>query len=236
MIASVINAVLILVGSLLGLLLKNRLSENLSQTLIYGLSICVMVIGITCAIETENILSVIICLIVGTVIGELLQIERGVNILGEKLKAKVAKNSANSRFTEGFVTATLLFCVGSMAIVGSMEAGMNHNYSILLSKSIIDAVIAVSFAATMGFGVCFSGIAVFIYQGALTLLAIFFGPMLPEAVITEMTAVGGILLIGVALNMLGVLGEIHIRVANMLPSIFIAIGYVPLANWLSNLI
>ncbi len=236
MIASVINGVLILVGSFLGLVLKNRMKENVSQTLMYGLAICVMVIGISCAIETANILHVIICLVVGTVLGEAIRLEHWVDVLGDKLKEAVAKNTSNARFTEGFISATLLFCVGSMAIVGSMEAGINHNYSIILSKSIIDAVVAVSFAATMGFGVCFSAAAVLLYQGSLTLLAIFFGPMLSAATITEMTAVGGILLIAIALNMLGILGEKRIRVANMLPGIFLVIAYMPLANWLSNII
>jgi uncharacterized membrane protein YqgA involved in biofilm formation len=123
-----------------------------------------------------------------------------------------------------------------MAIMGSLEAGINGNYDIILSKSVIDAVTAVAFAAAMGIGVAFSAFGVLLYQGALTLLAVWVGPLLPAAVVTEMSSVGGLLIIGLSLNMLGVTGANRIRVGNMLPAIFMPIAYIPLVNLITKLL
>jgi hypothetical protein len=167
--------------------------------------------------------------------GEALDIEGRLDGAGEFLHAKFMKKGENSRFTEGFVTATLLFCVGSMAIMGAMEAGMNHNYTILISKGVLDGVTSISFAAAMGVGVAFSAIPMLIYQGALTLLASFAGPYLGTAVVIEMSAVGGTIIAGIAINMLG-LGKGKLRVGNMLPAIFLPIAYIPLVSWLGRLL
>lgn len=233
MIAAVINAVLVLVGSAIGLAAKNHIGEKFSQTVMAALALCVAVIGITSAIETDNIIIVIVCLVIGAVIGELIAIERHIDNLGARLKKKFDKNE-DSRFTEGFVSASLLFCVGSMAIMGSMEAGINHNYTIIISKSVIDAVTAITLAATMGVGVMFSAAIILIYQGLITLLAAWVGPYLSEAVVTEMSAVGGVMIMGIAVNMLGLTGQ-KLRVGNMLPAMFLPIGVVPLVNWLGTL-
>ena len=123
-----------------------------------------------------------------------------------------------------------------MAIIGSIEAGIKGEFGILLSKSVIDGVMAITFAAAMGVGVLFAGFAVLAYQGVLTLLAICVGPFLPDAIVTEMSAVGGLLIVALALNMLGLTGERKLRVGNMLPAIFLPIAYIPLANWISGLI
>ena len=234
MIAAVINAVLVAVGSLIGLIFKNKIKEKYANAIMVGLALCVFLIGITGAVKTQNILCVIICMALGIVIGELLRIEDRLNSLGNKLKAKVEKNGTGGRFTEGFMSATLLFCVGSMAIMGSMEAGLNHDYSIILSKSVIDGITAVTFAAAMGVGVAFSALGVLIYQGIITLLAIWIGPFLPEAVVTEMSAVGGLLIVALSFNMLG-LTEKKLRVGNMLPAIFLPIAYIPVADWIGAL-
>ncbi len=217
MIAAVVNAAVIVVGGLLGLLFGGRLKEEHTKTLVSALGICTMVIGITGAIGTSNILIVIICLVVGTLLGELLQIERRLDGLGNWLKGKVAKNGSG-RFTEGFVTASLLFCVGSMAIMGSFDAGLRGDYSTILAKSALDGVMAVTFAATMGLGVLFSAGAVLVYQGALTLLAGIVEPLLSAPVIMEMSAVGGIMLIGTGINILG-LSPQRVKVGNMLPAL-----------------
>jgi len=132
------------------------------------------------------------------------------------------------------VTATLLYCVGAMAITGSIEAGLNHNYSIIVSKGVIDGVTSITFAAAMGIGVAFSIIPLFIYQGAITLLAAVVGPYLPAEVITEMSAVGGIAIMGIAVNMLNV-PNLKIKVGNMLPGIFLPIIYIPIVKWLGAL-
>lgn len=236
MIASLINAILVFIGSALGLIFKARIKEKYSNAVIKGLGLCVGLIGLRSAFETQNILCVIICMVVGLMIGERLRIEDRLDGLGNLLKRKIIKKTENSRFTEGFMSATLLFCIGSMAIMGSMEAGINQDYSIILSKSVIDALTSITLAAAMGIGVFFSGFAVLIYQGILTLLAMWVGPFLPDAVVTEMTAVGGLLIVGLAINMLGLMGDKKIQVGNMLPAIFLPIAYIPLVNWLTGLL
>ena len=234
MLATVINVILVLVGSALGLLFKRLISEKLTSILTHALALCVLGIGISSLVGTEDMLCVIVCMVAGTVIGHLIDIEGRLERAGDRLKAKVAKGPENSRFTESFVSASLLFCVGAMAITGSIEAGLNRNYEIIVSKGVIDGVSAISFAAAMGMGVAFSVIPLFLYQGAITLLAGWVGPLLPAAVITEMSAVGGALIVAIAVNMLG-LGREKIKVGNMLPAIFLPIGYIPLANWLAEL-
>lgn len=235
MIATFINAALILLGSILGLLFKRFISDRFTSVVTHALALCVMSIGISMAIKTADTLCVIICMVLGTLLGELLNIEKRLDGAGEFLRRKLIKNEdGNSRFTEGFVNAALLFCVGAMAISGSIEAGLNHNYSIIVSKGVIDGVSSITFAATMGIGVMFSVIPLVIYQGAITLLAAVVGPYLPPEVITEMTAVGGIAIMGIAINMMGI-PNIKIKVGNMLPAIFLPIAYVPFTNWLSGL-
>ena len=233
--ATIINVALILAGSAVGLLFKNLISEKLMSILTHALGLCVLVIGVSNAIGTENMLCVIVCMVVGTVIGHAIDIEGRLERGGDLLRARIVKGEGNSRFTEGFVNSSLLFCVGAMAITGSMEAGLNRNYEIIVSKGVIDGVTAISFAAAMGIGVLFSVIPVLIYQGALTLMAAWVGPLLPAAVITEMTAVGGALIVAIAINMLG-LGKGKIKVGNLLPAMFLPIVYIPLANWLSSLL
>lgn len=235
MIAAVINAVLVLLGSIVGLIFKDKIKEKYSKAIMTGLALCVAVIGITGAIGTDDILCVIICTAVGIAIGEFLRIEDRLDRMGERLKSRFMKGRDSGRFTEGFMTATLLFCVGSMAIIGSMKAGIEHDYSIIISKSVIDCITAVTFAATMGIGVAFSAVAILIYQGALTLLFIWIGPFLSDAVINEMSAVGGLLIMGLSINMLGISLENRPKVGNMLPAVFLPIAYIPLAEWISGL-
>lgn len=231
MIAAIVNCVVIILGGLLGILLGSRLKEEHTRTIVAGLGICTMVIGITGAITTSNILIVIICLVIGTILGELLKIEHRLDTLGNWLKEKVAKNGGGRRFTEGFVTASLLFCVGSMAIMGSFDAGLRGDYSTIFAKSALDCVMAVTFAATMGVGVLFSGAAVLIYQGALTLLAGVVEPYLSAEVVQEMSAVGGVLLIGTGMNIIGLTKD-RIKVGNMLPAIFFPVVWFLVKNFL----
>ena len=234
MLATIINVVLVLIGSAVGLLFKNIISEKLMSIITHALGLCVLGIGISSMIGTEDMLCVIVCMVIGTVIGHAINIEGRLERGGDLLRAKVVKGQSNNRFTEGFVNASLIFCVGAMAITGSIEAGLNRNYEIIVSKGVIDGVTSISFAATMGIGVAFSVIPVLVYQGLITLLAAWVGPLLPAAVITEMTAVGGTLIVAIAINMLD-LGKVKIKVGNMLPAMFLPIAYIPLANWLSEL-
>ena len=216
-IACIVNAIVVILGGLLGLLLGGRLQEKHTQTIVNGLGICTIVIGITSAIATSNILVVIMCLVLGTIVGEALKIEHRLDSMGDWLKARVAKNGG-SRFTEGFVTASLLFCVGSMSIMGSFDAGLRSDYNTIFAKSALDGVMAVTFAATMGVGVLFSSCTILIYQGALTLLAGLVEPYLSAEVIVEMSAVGGVMIMGTGMNILG-LTKSRIKVGNMLPAI-----------------
>ena len=178
MLATFINMALVLLGGGLGLLFQNAISERLTAILTQALGLCVLGIGISSALGTENMLCVIVCMVVGTVLGDLLDIERRLEGAGELLRARLIKEESGSRFTEGFVNASLLFCVGAMAITGSIEAGLNHNYEIIVSKGVIDGVTPISFAAAMGTGVLFSVVPLLIYQGGITLLAGWVGPAL----------------------------------------------------------
>ena len=221
MLATYINCALVLAGSLLGLLLKGKIGPRFMSAMHSAMALCVMGIGITSAIKTEHTLCLIICMVVGT-------------CLGGWIKRRVVKKGDSSKFTEGFVTAALLYCVGSMAVMGSIEAGINHNYSILVSKGVIDGVTSISLAATTGVGVAFSVVPLLIYQGGLTLLAGLVGPLLTDMMVLEMSAVGGTIILGIGFNML--FPEKHIPVGNMLPAIFLPIAYLPLVGLLGTLI
>ena len=237
MIATIINAALVLLGSIIGLIFKNKISDRFSTVITQALALCVLGIGISNVLASADTLCVIICLVLGTLIGELLKIEERLDGAGEFLRRKLIKGNggSNSRFTEGFVTATLLYCIGAMAITGSIEAGLNHNYSIIISKGVIDGVTSISFAAAMGVGVAFSIIPLMIYQGTITLLATVVGPYLGEIVIAGMTATGGTLIMGLAVNMLNI-PNVKIKVGNMLPAIFLPIAYYPVLNLIQQLI
>ncbi|HIT32830.1 MAG TPA: DUF554 domain-containing protein [Candidatus Enterenecus stercoripullorum] len=235
MLATIINVVLVLVGSAVGLLFRNLISQRLMAILTHALGLCVLGIGVSNMLGTQNTLCVIVCMVVGAILGNAVDIERRLEGAGDLIRGRLLQKQGSSRFTEGFVNTALLFCVGAMAITGSIEAGLNHNYEIIISKGVIDGVTAISFAATMGIGVAFSTIPLLIYQGGITLLAGLVGPYLPEAVVTEMTAVGGTLIVAIAINMLE-LGKTRIQVGNLLPAMFLPIVYLPVAEWLGNLL
>lgn len=234
MIATIINVVLVLVGSLVGIFFRNKISPRFATAITTALGLCVVGIGISSMIKTANTLCVIICMVVGTLIGEALNIEKAMDNMGELLRRKLVKGEGNSRFVEGFVNSTVLFCVGAMAINGAMQAGMLGDYDILISKSVMDGLTAITFAAAMGVGVAFSAIPILIYQGGMTILFSLVGNVIPPPVILEMSAVGGTIIVGIAANMLGFPKE-KLRVGNMLPAIFLPIVYIPLSNWLMGL-
>lgn len=235
MLAVFVNMATVIAGSLIGIFLRSRLKESLRQGLMKALALCTVIIGISSAIGTGDILCVIISMAVGTALGEALRIDDGIENLGDGIKKKLFKNGGGgSRFTEGFVSACILFCIGSMTIVGSLQAGINKDYSIIYAKSALDFVSSMAFGAAMGFGVTCSAVFILLFQGGLTLLAGLVGPALSTAVVTEMSAVGGTILVGMAVNMME-LGRDRIKVANMLPAIFIPIAYFPISEWISSL-
>lgn len=236
MIAVFVNVATVLLGSAIGILFRSRIRESYTKSIITALALVTFVIGISSAIGTQDLLCVIVCMALGTVLGELLKLDDRINGAGDFLRDKLLRGRfEGSRFTEGFVSSCILFCVGSMTIMGSLEAGVNHDYSIIFAKSALDFVSAMMFGAAMGIGVSFAALFVLVFQGALTLLAGLLAPYLSPAVVTEMSAVGGTILIGMGFNMLE-LSEKRVKVANMLPAIFLPIAYVPLAAWIGSLV
>jgi len=236
MLAVFVNMATVLIGSAIGILFRNRIRENYIKTIISALALVTFVIGISSAIGTQDLLCVIVCMALGTMLGELLRLDDRINGAGEFLRRKFLRGEGeNSRFTEGFVSACILFCVGSMTIMGSLEAGVNHNYSIIFAKSALDFVSAMMFGAAMGIGVPFSALFILVFQGGLTLLAGLVAPFLSQTVINEMSAAGGAILIGMGFNMLE-LSDRRVKVANMLPAIFLPILYVPFSAWISGIL
>ncbi|MEQ2457060.1 DUF554 domain-containing protein [Flavonifractor hominis] len=235
MIATLINVVLILLGTLLGLRFKHLIRPRFASGITFALGLCVLGIGISSMIATADTLCVIVCMVLGTLLGEAVDIEKRMDSVGGFLRSRLLRGESNSRFVEGFVNASVLFCVGAMAINGSMEAGMNHNYDILISKAVIDGVTSITFAAAMGVGVAFAALPILVYQGGLTLIFALVGQGMDPAVVNEMSAVGGTIIVGIGLNMLGLPKE-KLRVGNMLPAIFLPLAYVPLSQWLAGML
>lgn len=230
MLGTIVNSLAIIVGSLLGIGIKKGIKDDYKNTIMDGIGLAVIVIGIMGGIKSENIILVIGSVVLGSIIGEVIGIENKLDNLGNSLQSKFGDKDSN--FSKGFVTASLVYCVGAMAIVGSLESGIQGNHETLFAKSILDGISAVIFASTLGIGVAFSSIPVFIYQGSITLLANFVKDLLTTQVVNEMSAVGGLLIMAIGINILGIK---KIKVGNMLPAVFIPIIYHILVN-LVNLI
>jgi len=215
---TVVNALAILTGGLLGALLGGVVKEKSRETVMHGLGLSVVVIGLTMALESANPVIGIASLVMGGLVGEWIDIEGRLY----KVAAGVEKRFVRGKggLAQGFVTTSLIYCVGAMAIMGSLESGMTGNHATLYAKAMLDGVSAVVFASTLGFGVALSSLSVFVYQGAITLLAAWISQWLTPAAVTEMTATGGILIVAIGLNILGIQ---KIRVGNLLPAILIAV-------------
>lgn len=218
MLGTIVNFLAIVGGAIIGLFLKGGIPEKVSNTVMNGIALCILYIGISGAFKVENMLVVIICMSLGAVVGEYIDLDNMLKKLGDWLQSKF-KNS-ESKISEGFVSASLLYCVGAMAIVGSLESGLQGKHDILFSKSILDGISAIIFSSTLGIGVMLSGVSVFIYQGIITLCASFLSPVLSTSVVANMTACGSLIIVGLGLNLLGVT---KIKVANLLPAIFLPI-------------
>lgn len=232
---TIINALAVLAGSLVGLTLRavtsrsshretaaDPLGARLQTIIMQGVALCVLYIGISGSLKGENTLTAIISMALGAVIGESLDLDRRIHALGDWVQAKVSRllptRDGATSISDGFVTASLLFCVGAMAIVGALENGLTGQYDTLKAKSVLDGISSIVFASSMGVGVTFSAAAVFLYQGAISLLAGLLSPLLGEAVIAEMTCVGSLLIVALGLNMLNVT---KIKVMNLVPAIFL---------------
>ena len=233
MFATFFNCTTIIIGGLIGVLFRRWINQRFMDTILQCLALCVVGIGISGAISTNNTLCVIVCMVLGTLMGEALRIEERLDQFGDFLRRKVSKEGSESRFTEGFVNASVLFCVGAMAVTGAIEAGTTGYSATLISKSVIDGVTAISFAAVLGIGVIFSSIPILLYQGGLTLLFMFVGGYLPLETIHELGAVGGVIIVGIGVNMLGI-SEKRIKVGNMLPAVFLPILYLPISHFFAE--
>ncbi len=229
MLGTLVNTGAVILGSLIGLLLKKGLSERMSDTLMKGLGLCTLYLGVTGALKGDNTLVLIVSLVVGAFIGEGLDLEGHLSKLGRWVEGRFKKQDGKVSIAEGFVTASLLFCVGAMAIVGSLQSGLTGNHEMLFMKSCLDFVAAIIFASQLGFGVLFASLFVLVYQGAITLLAQWVSPLLTDPVVAMMTCVGSVIIIGLALNMLGIT---KLKVINYVPAIFL----VPLFLWLYGLV
>ena len=230
---SVVNAVAVIIGGLLGMMFKKSIPEKFSKTIMTGLGLCVAYIGITGSLKGQNTLILVLATVFGIIIGEALNLDTKVERFGMFAQRKLSKNTdGDNRFAEGFVTASLLFCIGSMTILGSIESGVGSGFSrhtTLLVKSVLDFVSAMVFGTQFGIGVIFSSVFILLFQGLITIIATFVGNFLSAAVIAEMTCAGSIILIGIGTNMMGLT---KIKTVNFVPGIFIAAGMTALAEFL----
>ena len=231
LVGSIVNALSILAGAAAGLLLKQaagRLSSvlpdsaalgaRLQNIITQGLALCVIYLGVSGSLKGQNSLITILSMVIGALVGELLDLDGAMYRLGDwvqKKMARLAPAGGEASISEGFVTASLLFCVGAMAIVGALNDGLTGDHDMLFAKSLLDGVSSVVFAASLGIGVAFSAAAVLVYQGAIALLASFLAPFLGDAVIAEMTCVGSLMIVAIGLNMLGLT---KIKVMNLVPA------------------
>lgn len=234
---TLVNAAAILVGSLLGMLLtwlaghfstllpagSTLLAERLKTIIMQGVALCVMYLGISGCLEGNNSLIAILSMVLGALIGELLDLDKRMRSLEDWVQKRtehLVTNGGQASISEGFVTASLLFCVGAMAIVGALQDGLTGDHSTLFAKSLLDGISSIVFGASLGLGVAFSAVAILLYQGSISLMASFLQPYLGDAVIAEMTCVGSLLIVALSLNMLGLT---KIKVMNLVPAIFLPI-------------
>ena len=216
---TIVNVAAIVAGGLLGKILGKGLAENMRRTVMQAIGLGVLLIGMQMALVTQNITIVILSLVLGGITGELLRIQSRLDNLGLFLEGKFSREEGRNTFAKAFVTASLVYCVGAMAIMGSLESGLTGQHQTLYAKSILDGVSAIMFSSTLGIGVAFAAVPVFIYQGFITLLASWIQVFMTAAVIAEMKATGGLLIFGIGLNLLNIT---DIKVGNLLPAIVIA--------------
>lgn len=235
LLGTLVNAVAIVAGALLGRLLT-RIPESIRQTVMQGIGLAVIVLGIKMALGTDNILLLIVSIVVGAIMGEWIRIDHGLNQMGKWLERKAGGNKEGSIAT-GFVTATLVYCIGAMGVLGALDSGLRNNHDILYTKALLDGFSAILFTSTLGIGVLFSAIPVFVYQGLIALLSTQINNLVSQemldAILLEVTAVGGLMIIAIGINILELK---KIQVANMLPALVIAALGVPFAAWLSTVL
>ena len=226
-----LNIVTVLIGGLIGLIFGARIPDKLKSTVIAGMGLFTAAMGMQMFLKTENPLIVLGSLLIGTLLGEWWRIEDGLQNLGKYLEKRFSKSDddGSNKFVRGFLTASLLFCVGPMTILGSIQDGLTGDYNLLTVKSVLDGFASLAFASTLGVGVMFSTVIIFFYQGGISLLAVQLNAIVTTTMMNELTAAGGVMLMGVAVSNL--LEIKKIRVGNMLPGLLVA----PLIVWVLSL-
>jgi len=222
LLGAIVNCLVVLAGGLIGAILKRGISERVGSTVMSGLALCVIYIGISGALEGSNVLLTIVSIAIGGVAGELFDLDRRLDRLGQLIDRKFTKEGQQQSLAQGFVTASLLFGVGAMAVVGSLQSGLAGNHETLFAKSVIDGISAIILGSTLGFGVALSGFLLLIYEGGITLSANLIEPFLTQTVIRDMTCIGSLLIIGIGLNMLKLT---RIKVINLVPAVFVPLIY-----------
>jgi len=218
---TLINTATVIAGAGLGTLLGDRLPDRIRQTVIYGIGLITLVLGMQMALTTGSILVVLLSIMLGGILGEWWTLEERLNGLGRSIEKAASKYPVLARgdFTRGFVTASLVFCIGPMTFLGSIQDGLTGNFRLLTIKSVLDGFAGFAFAASMGFGVAFAAITVLLFQGGITLGAGFLNEVLTDSMIVEMTATGGVMILGIGLLLLDIK---KVKVANYLPALVIA--------------
>lgn len=216
MVGTIVNAAAVVVGSVVGVLIHSRLERRFQDIIFQAIGLVTMMLGVSMALKSQNFLIVVLSVLLGSIVGELINIDKHL----QRLTERFVKGDSSSRAVQGFMTSTLLFCVGSMTILGAIEDGTGHTPTLLYAKSIMDGVSAVAFAASFGVAVMFSALPLLVYQGGLTLCAAWITSVMSQGMIDEMTAVGGVMLVGIGINVLQIK---EIKVTNMLPSLLFAI-------------
>ena len=229
MISVIVNTIAVIIGSLIGLLCRKGIGEKYKSAIMLAIGICTTFIGIQGALKGENTLVCIFSMVIGVAIGTALDLDGKINSLAAAAEKRFAKNGENGSFAQGFVTAFLLWCIGAMTIVGSLEAGISHDYSMIYTKSLLDFISSMMLASSLGIGVLFAAVPLFIFQGAIVLLSGLLEPVLSTSMINEITCVGSLMIFALGLNLIGLT---KIKVADFLPGIIIA----PFASLLFGLI
>lgn len=211
---TVFNSITVLFGGTLGLLIGKFIPERLQSAIFNCLGLFTVYVGINMSLSTKDSIAVLLSLVLGTVTGDLLGIEDKLNNLGDTIKKKL--HTSDSGFTQGFVSATLLFCVGSMAIIGAFNDGLRHDPELLITKGIMDGIAALLFASSLGIGVIFSIVPMFVYQGGLTLMAIYISPFITPEMYANISGIGGLMIMGIGLNLMRIT---KLKLGDMLPGL-----------------
>lgn len=220
MLGTIVNAAAVILGGTIGLMLKKGIPERMRSTIMKGLGLCTMYLGITGCVEGGKTMVIILSIAIGALIGEGIDLDARLSAFCQWIEDKFKEDGKEVSIAEGMISATLLFCVGAMSIVGSLQSGLTGNHDMIFTKSLMDGIAAIIFASSFGIGVLFSSVLLFIYQGGIVLLSSLVAQYLSDVVITQMSCVGGVLLIGLSINMLEI-GKI--KVMNYVPAIFLPI-------------